>query len=83
MTHVPRLNAMTALCRMTAMKMEMREELSSCSPIARPCMLQRLLGMGPVFRIWIRTDPHKDMPPESGSAWTDADPDLDPGGKKA
>ena len=22
------------------------------------------------------------MPPGSGSAWTDADPDLDPGGKK-
>ena len=28
-------------------------------------------------------DPHKDMPPGSGSTWTDADPDLDPGGKKA
>ena len=26
-------------------------------------------------------DPHKEMPPGSGSAWTDADPD--PGGKKA
>ena len=25
-------------------------------------------------------DPHKEMPPGSGSAWTDADPD--PGGKK-
>ena len=37
----------------------------------------------PVFRIRIRRDPHKDMPPgsESGSAWTDADPD--PGGKNA
>ena len=30
-------------------------------------------------------DPHKDMPPGSGSgsAWTDADPDPDLGGKKA
>ena len=37
----------------------------------------------PVLRIRIRTDPHKEMPPGSGSAWTDADPDLDPGGKKA
>ena len=38
-----------------------------------------------VFRIQIliRTDPHKEMPPGSGFAWTDADPDLDPGGKKA
>ena len=38
-----------------------------------------------VFRIRIRTDPHKEMPPGfvSGSAWTDADPDPDPGGKKA
>ena len=35
----------------------------------------------PVFRIRICTDPHKEMPPRSGSAWTDADPD--PGGKKA
>ena len=26
-------------------------------------------------------DPHKEMPPGSGSAWTDADPN--PGGKKA
>ena len=26
-------------------------------------------------------DPHKEMPPGSGSAWTDTDPD--PGGKKA
>ena len=26
-------------------------------------------------------DPHKEKPPGSGSAWTDADPDL--GGKKA
>ena len=26
-------------------------------------------------------DPHKEMPPGSGSAWTDADPDS--GGKKA
>ena len=34
-----------------------------------------------VFRI--RMDPHKDMPPGSGSVWTDADPDPDPGGKKA
>ena len=36
-----------------------------------------------VFRIWIRMDPHKDMPPgsPSGSAWTDPDPD--PGGYKA
>ena len=34
-----------------------------------------------VFRIRIRTDPHKEIPPGSGSAWTDADPD--PGGKKA
>ena len=34
-----------------------------------------------VFRIRIRTDPHKEMPLGSGSAWTDADPD--PGGKKA
>ena len=30
--------------------------------------------------IRIRTDPLKEMPPGSGSAWTDADPD--PGGKK-
>ena len=37
----------------------------------------------PVFRIQIRTDPHQEMPPGSGSAWTDADPDPDPGGKKA
>ena len=38
-----------------------------------------------VFRIRIRTDPHKEMPPGSGSGsvWTDADPDPDPGGKKA
>ena len=36
-----------------------------------------------VFRIRIRTDPHKEMPPGSGSAWTDADPEPDPGGKKA
>ena len=35
----------------------------------------------PVFRIQIRTDPHKEMSPGSGSAWTDANPD--PGGKKA
>ena len=34
-----------------------------------------------VFRIRIRTDPHKEMPPGSGSVWTDADPD--PGVKKA
>ena len=34
-----------------------------------------------VFRIRIRTDPHKEMAPGSGSAWTDADPDS--GGKKA
>ena len=32
----------------------------------------------PVFRIRIRTDPLTEMPPGSGSAWTDADPD--PGG---
>ena len=38
-----------------------------------------------VFRIWIRMDPHKEMPPGYGSAsaWTDAVPDPDPGGKKA
>ena len=29
----------------------------------------------------IRMDPQKDMPPGSGSAWTDAD--QDPGGEKA
>ena len=36
-----------------------------------------------VFRIQIRIsmDPHKDMPPGSGSAWTDVDQDQ--GGKKA
>ena len=34
-----------------------------------------------VFRIRIRTDLHKKMPPGSGSPRTDADPD--PGGKKA
>ena len=34
-----------------------------------------------VFRIQIRTDPHKEMSPGSRSAWTDANPD--PGGKKA
>ena len=33
-----------------------------------------------VFRILNRTDPHKEMPPGSRSAWTDADPD--PGDKK-
>ena len=27
-----------------------------------------------MFRIWIRTDPLKEMPLGSGSAWTDADP---------
>ena len=37
--------------------------------------------MTPVFLIRIRADPHKD--PGSGSAWTDADPDPDQGGKKA
>ena len=37
------------------------------------------LKFKPVFRIC--TDPHKDMPPGTGSAWTDVDPD--PGGKKA
>ena len=37
----------------------------------------------PVFRIRIRTDQHKEMSPGSESAWTDADPDPDPGGKKA
>ena len=38
-----------------------------------------------MFRIQIRTDPHKEMPPGSGSgsARTYADPDPDPGGKKA
>ena len=36
-----------------------------------------------VFRIWIRMNPHKEMPPGSGSAWTDANPDPDPGGKKS
>ena len=30
----------------------------------------------------IRTDLRKDMPPGPGSAWTVADPDPDPGGKK-
>ena len=35
----------------------------------------------PVFWIRIRTDLHKEMPPGSGSAWTDTDPDL--GGKTA
>ena len=36
-----------------------------------------------MFQIQIQikiTDPHKEMPPGSGSAWTDAD--LDPRGKK-
>ena len=28
-------------------------------------------------------DQHKDMPPGSGSEWTDTDPDPDPGGKKS
>ena len=28
-------------------------------------------------------DPQKEMPPRSGSAWTDADPDPEPGGKNA
>ena len=38
-----------------------------------------------VLWIWIRTDPHLKSPPGSGSGsgWTDADPDADPGGKKA
>ena len=36
-----------------------------------------------VLRIRIRTDPHLKSPPGSGSAWTDADPDPNPGGKKA
>ena len=42
-----------------------------------------LIMCAPVFRIRIRKDPHKDIPvpPVSGSAWTDVDPD--PGGKKA
>ena len=40
----------------------------------------RLAVFEKVFWIRIRTDPHKEMPPGSGSAWTDADPD--PGGKK-
>ena len=35
----------------------------------------------PVLRIRIHTDPHLKSHPESGSAWTDADPD--PGGKKS
>ena len=34
--------------------------------------------MGSVIQISVRTDPHKDMPPGSGSAWTDPDS----GGKK-
>ena len=34
-----------------------------------------------LFRIQISMDPHKDMPPGSGSVWTDAY--MDPGGKKA
>ena len=38
-------------------------------------------GFNAVFWIRICTDPHKDMPPGSGSTWTDADPD--PGGEKA
>ena len=37
----------------------------------------------PVFWIRIRTDPYKEMPLGSGSPWTDADMDQDPGGKKA
>ena len=36
-----------------------------------------------VLRIRIRTDPHLISHPGSGSAWTDADPNPDPGGKKA
>ena len=36
-----------------------------------------------VLRIRIRTDPHLKIPPGSASAWTDADTDPDPGGKKA
>ena len=36
-----------------------------------------------VFRIRIRTDLHKKMPPGSGSTWTDADPNPDPGVEKA
>ena len=37
----------------------------------------------PVLWIWIRTDPHLKRPPgsRSASAWRDADPDSDPGGK--
>ena len=42
-----------------------------------------LVCLVPVFRIRILTDPHKEMPPGSGSACTDADRDPDPGGKKA
>ena len=38
---------------------------------------QIIVHCSPVFRI--RMDTHKDMPPGSGSAWTDPDP----GGKKA
>ena len=37
----------------------------------------------PVLRLRIRRDPHFKRPPESGSAWRDADPDQDPGGKKS
>ena len=43
----------------------------------------KLIGTSPVFRIRIRTDPPKEMPPGSRFAWTDADPDPDPGGKTA
>ena len=39
------------------------------------------MNISTVFRIRIRTDPHEEMPPGSGSAWKNADPD--PGGKKA
>ena len=45
-------------------------------------LLQYMHENQSVFRIRICMDPHKDMPPHA-SAWTDADPDPDPGGKKA
>ena len=34
--NLPKLNAMTALCTMTAIKMDIRFELTSCKPIAKP-----------------------------------------------
>ena len=51
----------------------------ACGPVGREGGPQGPLI--PVFQIRIRMDPYKDMPPGSGSSWTDADPD--PGGKKA